>query len=155
MRLLLNIFKVGCVIFLIACGVAMWILTEAMTPGQPDAKEPVIFQVKEGETGADIAERLEKEKVIKSATALRVLMRFKREGSNFQVGYFEVDATKPAVKVYEQLLKGKPLTRKATVPEGYIISQIATSLEDQKIAPAEEISASWTCGEAPVTQAAT
>ncbi len=122
----------------------MWLLVEAMTPGQPEAKEPVIFQVKEGETGSSIAEQLEQEKIITSALALRVLMKFKRGGSDFKVGFFQVDPSLPAVKVYEQLLTGDPLTRKATVPEGYILEQIATSLEDQGIAPAEEIYAAAT-----------
>lgn len=136
---MLNIFKVGCLVFIVACGGAMWLLVEAMTPGQPEAKEPVIFQVREGQTGTAIAEQLEEQKLITSALALRVLMKFKRGGSDFKVGYFRVDPTQPAVKVYEQLLTSEPLTRKATVPEGYILTQIATSLEDQGIAPAEEV----------------
>lgn len=147
MKVLLNLFKVGCLLFIVLSCAAMWLLYQSMVPADGEGTRPaLVFEVREGASGKEIAEELEQKKVIRSAMAFRLLLRYKGDQGVLKTGYYEVDPKLPALKVFEQLVKGKTLTRKATVPEGLTMAQTAESLEKQDIAPAQEVWAAANAG---------
>ncbi len=100
----------------------------------------MMFEVEPGVSGRDIADALEKKKVVANGTAFRWLLRFKekREGVTLRAGHFEVDPRKDSKEVLDELLYGDTVTRKATVPEGFTMEETANSLQQQKICSGEE-----------------
>jgi peptidoglycan lytic transglycosylase G len=102
--------------------------------------EPVVFHVEPGSTGRSVAAKLEEQELIVNALAFRLLLSYyeKQKGSSLQAGYFEVDPKQDIKGVLAGLLSGEPLTRKATIPEGYVKAQVARSLEEQDVVPAQE-----------------
>ena len=139
MRLLLNLFRVGIVLALVVGGGLFWFIKEISIPASADA-EPVVFQVKPGSTGRSIGMDLAEKDLIHNALAFRLLLTYyeKRKGVSLQAGYFTVDPKKDISGVLEDLVQGKTLTNKATIPEGYTLEQIANSLEKQGIVEAGE-----------------
>ncbi len=125
---------------MVAAGAAMWLLYQSMMPAdQVGSQEAIIFEVPEGVSGQEVAERLEKEGLIRSGLAFRLLLRYRQEDGALRTGFYRVDPGRPAVKIFEQLVKGATLTRKATIPEGLTLSQTAVKLEEQNVAPAEAV----------------
>lgn len=139
MRLLLNLFWIG-VVCAIVIGVGVgWFAMEISVPAS-EVAEPVVFQVEPGATGRSVAAKLEEEELIVNGLAFRLLLSYyeKQRGSALQAGYFKVDPRKDIKGVLADLLSGDPLTRKATIPEGYVKSQVARSLEEQDVVDAQE-----------------
>lgn len=97
--------------------------------------EPVVFQVKPGASGREVAAKLQEENLIVNDLAFRLLLSFyeKRQGSALRAGFFEVDPKKDIRGVLADLLHGETLTKKATIPEGYTKAQTANSLEQQEV----------------------
>lgn len=139
MRALLLCVRLGILGLLLAGGGVFWFYQELAKVGN-SAGEPVVFEVKPGVSGRDIAETLESEGLIANATAFRWLLRIqqKREGVTLRAGHFEVDPRENTKEVLDSLLHGDTLTRKATVPEGFTLEQTARSLGKQGVCSAEE-----------------
>lgn len=137
MRVLLNLFWLVFVCVLVAGVGLLWFSHEISTAADG---EPVVYQVEPGSSGRSVAMDLEDKGLIVNALAFRLLLTFyeKREGAALQAGYFTVDPSQDIKGVLQDLLSGSPLTKKATVPEGYILQQTAESLEKQDIVEAQE-----------------
>lgn len=116
----------------------MWVLYQWTVPAQQQSVLK-IFEVKEGAAGDSVARSLEEEGLIRSGLAFRVLIRVKGEDAILKPGFYELDPSKPTLAIFEHLIKGETLTRKATIPEGLTIEQIAVALEKQEVAPAEQV----------------
>ena len=102
--------------------------------------EPVVYRVEAGASGRSVAADLESKKLIANALAFRLLLSYyeKRQGASLQAGYFTVDPTRDIKGVLDDLLYGEQLTRRATIPEGYVKKEVALSLESQDVVSAQE-----------------
>jgi UPF0755 protein len=138
-RLLLNLFWVG-VVCAIVLGVGIgWFAMEISVPAS-EMDEPVVFHVEPGSTGHSVAAQLEEQELIVNGLAFRLLLSYyeKQKGSSLRAGYFKVDPKKDIKGVLADLLSGEPLTRKATIPEGYVKAQVVRSLDEQGVVAAQE-----------------
>lgn len=122
-----------------ACSLA-WFFKEVSRPANP-AGEAAVFQVAEGATGRWVADDLERKGLIANSMAFRLLLMLKekREKATLRAGYFEVDPKNDTKAVLDELLYGEPLTRRATIPEGYTLEQTVLSLEKQNVCSAEKV----------------
>lgn len=129
----------GIVFALLIGGGLFWFVKEISIPASTDG-EPVVFQVQPGSTGRSIGMDLAEKDLIHNALAFRLLLTYyeRRKGVSLQAGYFTVDPKKDISGVLEDLVEGKSLTAKATIPEGYTLEQIANSLQEQGIVEASE-----------------
>jgi len=133
-RLLLNLFWLG-VVTAIVLGLGFgWFYMEVTVPAS-EVEEAVVYHVVPGSTGRTIAADLEEKNLIVNALAFRLLLSVyeKQKGAALQAGYFEVDPKKDIRGVLDDLLYSSPLTRTATIPEGYVKHQVAQSLEEQGV----------------------
>ena len=142
MRILLNLFWIG-VVAAIVLGLGLgWFAMEVSEPAST-IEEPVVYHVPTGATGRSVSTDLEEKNLIVNGLAFRLLLSYyeKRNGVSLQAGYFQVDPKKDIRGVLDELLYGEPLTRKATIPEGYVKAQVATSLEEQGVVSSNEFGA--------------
>lgn len=118
---------------------AFWFVNEISEPASLEG-EPVVYHVQSGVTGRQVAADLEEKGLVVNALAFRLLLSYaeKRQGASLQAGYFQIDPKEDSKGVLSQLLHGEPLTRKATIPEGYVKRQVAESLEQQGVVPAQD-----------------
>lgn len=139
MRVLLYLFWLGFFALVIAGAGAFWFSRE-IGQAASNLAEPVAYEVKSGATGRSVAADLEEKELIVNALAFRLLLTYyeKKQNASLRAGHFLVDPKKDIKGVLDDLLHGDTLTRKATIPEGYVKRQVAEALEKQDIVTAQE-----------------
>lgn len=139
MKFLLRLFKLGCLFFLIFAGAAFYFLYTAIMPADPEAtRQPVIVEVPEGATAGEIAAMLEQQKLIPSAFAFKLLIRYGGNGASIRTGHYKISPSQAPLKILEQLVKGETLRRKVTFPEGLTLNQVAEIVGKSGVCPKDE-----------------
>lgn len=87
-----------------------------------------LITVEEGSSVEEIANTLQKEKVIKSAWAFRLYVSSKEVGSDLKAGSYELAASQSVAEIVAQLTGGKIATNLVTILPGQRIDQIRTRL---------------------------
>jgi len=95
------------------------------TPLHPDSQESVVFELREGMLGSDVSRALVEQGLIADEFSFRMLLRFHPRGRDLKIGAFALKPSRPPLGLFDDLLEGKPLTRKATFPEGLLIPEMA------------------------------
>lgn len=125
MKWLIRAFFLLMMLVLLAVAGAYQYFKTLLLPTRPGAKEKVVFEVRQGMSGSQVAQALAEQGVIGDEFAFRMLLRFHPRGKDLRVGVFELSAADSPMDVFEDLLVARPLSRRATFPEGLIIPQIA------------------------------
>jgi len=94
----------------------------------------IYFRVNDGETTHSIAERLEREGLIKSDTAFITLARVTGADKRLQAGLYRLSPTMSSNEILDILTSGRIYTNRVTIPEGFTIEMIASRLEEAGIA---------------------
>jgi UPF0755 protein len=89
-----------------------------------------MFRVEKGESLASIAERLEKQRLIRSAFYLRLLSRVKGTENSFKTGTYKILPGFTVRNIHDLLVSGKQNLIRITIPEGWTIKKIANELEE-------------------------
>jgi UPF0755 protein len=105
---------------------------------EKDSSAEQTFLVQKGENFIAIANRLEREGVIRSSRALRWYVNYWARGARLQRGEFGVRPHMPIPELVTLLAEGKPFEVRFTVPEGHNIFQIAEALEQKGLAKAKD-----------------
>lgn len=123
----------------LAGGGVFWLSREIRSEASTDG-EPVVYHVAPGSTGHSVAADLENKKLITNGLAFRLLLSYyeRKKGASLRAGYFLVDPKKDIKGVLDDLLNGDTITKRATIPEGYVKKQVAVALEEQDIVKADE-----------------
>ncbi len=98
--------------------------------------KPVVFEIPQGATGNEVARALEKKGLIRSALSFRAILYYKKKSKGhvfFKSGFYKIDPGKPAIKIFEQLIKGEQLTKRVTIPEGLTLRETAALLDKNGI----------------------
>lgn len=116
------------ILLILAGGVAglIW-FNEASSPALPDSTQTKIFVIRKGESVRQIAERLSKEKLIRSPVAFFLIVKQKNLAKKIQAGDFRLLPAMSAVEIAEELTHGT-LDVWITIPEGWRNGQIAMEL---------------------------
>lgn len=101
-------------------------------------QEAKVVEIAPGATASSIGELLERESLVRSALAFRLLVRYKEKGDALQSGYYLISPAATPEQIIEQLTSGKVLTRKITFPEGLLIPQMADIIAKNKLCDTAE-----------------
>lgn len=97
------------------------------------------LQVKEGSSLIQVANQLEKRRIIRSPLAIRLLARLQEQESSIHAGsYLFTRAATPA-QVLARLVAGDVELTQVTIPEGFSLAQIAARLDEAGVADNEEL----------------
>jgi len=89
------------------------------------------FEVKKGMTASQIAASLEKDNLIRSSGAFRLLCRLEQADSKINAGVYYLSGAMSSREILDLFLKGvQPEVVKVTIPEGYTTDQIIRTLVD-------------------------
>ncbi|GFH42398.1 hypothetical protein Hs30E_09490 [Lactococcus hodotermopsidis] len=93
------------------------------------------IKIPDGASTKQIGQVLEKNKIIKNATAFQLWTKFKSV-AGFKSGYYNLSPSMTLKKISDILQKGgtekpiEPILGKITIPEGYTIAQMADKISD-------------------------
>ena len=121
----------------IACGGA-WYAFNLYSQCADPAGETVVFTVEKGEHLPSIAQRLEEQRLIKSALFLRILAKLDKTENSFKSGQYSLSAAMTPRQIQNLLVAGTGINIKVTIPEGITLNRIAAILEDAELARADE-----------------
>ena len=96
------------------------------TPGKN-----IVVDIEPGMTLAQVASKLEKEKVVTNAQKFQLLARWEDKGRSLQAGQFLLNTGWTPEQVLDMLVSGKSLLYKVTLREGLAWWQVAAILEEQ------------------------
>lgn len=95
----------------------------------------VNFNIENGSSLTQIADVLEDNKVIKSAGSFKIYCKLFSDSSKFKAGQYSIVRPMEFKEIAELLSKGQNIADgvKVTIPEGYVITQVATLLENKNL----------------------
>lgn len=121
-----------------ALAIGGWVTLSAMTrPVDPNAKLRY-FRVESGQSIRAVAERLEREGIIRSAAAALLRIRWTARGEAIREGTYKVSAAERADRVLLHLIESGPLHQDVLIREGLWAEEVAKILEEREVASADE-----------------
>ena len=108
-------------------------------PVDPNSDETVNFLVKKGQSTKEIAENLEKAKLIRYELAFRWYASMAKEGEKLQAGEYELSSSMTIPEIMTKMISGDMIERKITIIEGWNLRDIGEYLEKEHIASLEQL----------------
>lgn len=133
-KTILTVLLVIAVFLIAAGGGAAYYAYRSLQPLA--AGEPKEISIPAGTGSAGIADILEDQGIIKSKLAYSVYLKYKKEGSRFQAGQYEMKPGMTLAEITDKLNRGdvvKEEMLRFTIPEGYTVAQIADKLGSEGI----------------------
>ncbi len=127
---LLGIILIGLLIFWL-----WW--SQAIKPPVPDDEASVLFSIESGENIRSIADKLQKQNLIRSPVAFFLLARFGSVADKIQAGEFRLSRSADMYKIADSLTHGT-VDVQITIPEGYRNEEIALKLAQSLSIPENE-----------------
>lgn len=135
---ILQFTTVVLVALLLCTGVGFWALFLGQQSGV-DSGRSVQIEIPEGSSTAQIGEQLAKAGVIGNANMFRLRARLSGADSLLRAGVYELTTGSAYSDVIAVLRQGPDSEYfVVTIPEGFVLEQIATRLEEQASIPAQE-----------------
>jgi len=98
-----------------------------------DDATPIQFVVSQGETAANIAARLESERLIRSAWTFRLMAKLRGVDERLESGVYSLRRNMTTSQVLDQLLEGRYAGLQVTFPEGWRAAEMAALLEAKNV----------------------
>lgn len=124
------------IIILISSFFLLW-WYQALKPANPDDNKTINFSIEKGESIRNIAEKLQKEGILRSSVAFFLITRFGGIAQNIQAGDFRLNPAMNLWTIVEELQHGKS-DMKITIPEGWRKEEIALLLSKELSIPESE-----------------
>jgi UPF0755 protein len=131
----IGVFLILVVLALAAGGAAAYFLN---SPSPQIPAGGTVFKVLRGENLATIADRLEREGLIRSRLLLLIFSRVSGTETAIKNGYFRILPGDSMIDVHNLLVAGYQEQVKITIPEGWTMKKIARYMEEEGIAGREE-----------------
>src|SRR3984893_537156 len=100
-------------------------VTDVFQPVNSNRPKTVAFVISSGESGAQIADALQSQHLIRDALAFRIWARIKGMDTQLQAGAYNLSPSMKIDQIIGQLLHGQPDAIPVTILEGWRIEQIA------------------------------
>lgn len=97
-----------------------------------------IFEIKKGEGIFEIAQRLEKENLIRNRYFFVFLAIIKGSADKIKAGEYYLSSSFSSFKILEIFREGRTVLHKITIPEGWNLKQIADYLDKKQLCSKEE-----------------
>lgn len=127
------IVAIAVLVILVSVGIGAftWYKSQ-LEPVNMSSEEKVRFSVVAGMSGADIAEKLEADGLIKSATAMNLYLRLNGQASGFQVGVYTVSANQSLTQIVAHLTSGQSDEMSATFYPGAMLERADKNSDNAK-----------------------
>lgn len=136
----------------VVMGAAAWMLLASSQPISSPGS-PVQIEVKQGSSTSEIAQKLIAAQVIGNANAFRLRCRLTGADGKLRSGVYDLTTGMSDADVLAALRAGPSTTYvSVTIPEGFVITQIAQRLEEQADIPAREFEVLATSGASEFAQ---
>ncbi len=113
----------------------------AVSDDRPASEDPTtyVFLVRPGASANEIGSDLERQGLIKSATAFRIQIELRNAANRLSVGEYELRRNMTVGEIVDALSQGRTRrTGMVTIPEGWRAEEIAQYLEASGVVPATE-----------------
>lgn len=126
------------VVFLIAVGIgAWWLFTKPSVDVAPG--KSVQVEIARGSSTRTIAEELASKGVVRNPYMFRLTSRLEKADGKLRAGVYELSTGMPYDLVIDRLKAGPPIKYvTVTVPEGFVVDQIAARFEKQAGIPSKQ-----------------
>lgn len=104
-------------------------ITRPVQSGAHALIAPTLYIVQPGTSARRIAEDLEKQGIVRSAYALRILARWQQVSHRLQAGEYELSATMRPEEILHKIVEGQVKLYSVTIAEGLTLQEIASVLE--------------------------
>lgn len=119
-------------ILLLGFGAGFAVLNQLQPVG--NSSRVVVVEIAEGASLSDAAERLQRQKLIKSDWAFVWLGRLEGLDRKIIPGEYEFHGGMEPSNILEKIVRGEVIQYAVTIPEGFSMSQIAGLLHEQRLA---------------------
>lgn len=110
-------------LFLVLFG-GLFSFSQIFVPLDSKNKEAFVFQIEKGENLFSISENLENQKLIKNKLFFQFLNLIKFNWKELQAGEYELSPSININKIEKIIVKGRTISKKIVIPEGFTIKQI-------------------------------
>ncbi len=125
---------------LLLCGVVGgWFLYSEIVTAQATDVSSLRFDVQQGESATALAERLEADRVIRSAWLFRRVLTYKQLDTDIKAGTYEVTAPITLLRVMNALASPQTAERTITIIPGWDVRDIAAYLEKEEISTRQAV----------------
>lgn len=100
----------------------------ALSPASKNDTSTIIFEVKPNQSFKSITKTLEKQNIIKSSLALRIISKIRKTDKLIRVGEYKLSPSFKPNKILDILTQGKPVEHKITITEGSNLADIKNIL---------------------------
>lgn len=107
-----------------------WLQNEIAEPGP--LVESTVFEVRQGDSVSAVAQRLEEQGIISSATTMKLHARISDMEAGLKVGEYAIPPRASVASILERLVAGDVLTYRITVPEGLTTAQVLRLVENHE-----------------------
>lgn len=107
-----------------------WLQNEIAEPGP--LVESTVFEVRQGDSVGAVAQRLEEQGIISSATTMKLHARISDMEAGLKVGEYAIPPRASVASILERLVSGDVLIYRITVPEGLTTAQILRLVENHE-----------------------
>ncbi len=112
-------------LLLVLVGLALlWLAAQLLIPARPGVTTSIAFTVEKGESAAKIADQLEQEDLIRSASAFKTAARLSGRAGAIKTGVYRLSPDMPATVVLYKLTSRSGGSVRVTIPEGFDIGEI-------------------------------
>ena len=125
---------VGAFLFVGLCGA---VFLKQLQP-LPQPESPILVEIPEGASFAEVANMLHEQDMIKSSVAFRWMARLKGADRRIIPGEYEFRGSMEPADILETLVKGEIVQHPVTIPEGFSNAQIAVLLDSKGLVNHEE-----------------
>jgi UPF0755 protein len=117
---------------------SFFVWQEIYLPKNSDVKEEKIFVVEKGQNLFQIAENLEKERLIKNKFFFDFYVILKRKEKKLQAGGYSLSSSMTIPEITKKIVSGEVIKEKITILEGWNKNEIANYLEEKGIVKAKD-----------------
>ena len=116
------------------------LLSQLLEPLADEAPE-VLFEVRPGDSLRAVAERLEREGLVRDALATAWWARWRGQAAGLHVGEYRLSAAMPPAEILDRIASGRVATWEVVIPEGLTADEVARRLVDAGLVDARDFAA--------------
>lgn len=136
-----RLFAVFVFVCFVAVTLAFYSFQTFLYPPAPEKPQTRIVHIQSGMGLRQIAHLLAEKGIIGDPFKFMLLSWWQGVGKKVQWGDFELTTGLPPAVVLDQLISGKTMLKRVTIPEGFTLKQIAERLVQEHLDPGDEFMA--------------